>query len=160
MADFTSPSDLLPSEWFIPVPVASQAAFPPYNIHLQYPYGLLPVTPWGTPLAQGVPQDPLLGFPDLSSLQLAAIWSASIPPPPPTFPPPNLYRIPQDVYDHGRSQWDFTKAESISFGVNGYRGINMGHALEENFTGLDYRDELVFRGASSAISCRFLVRLS
>ena len=130
---------------------------------LQYPSGPLQETPSGTPSTQGAPPNSPLDAPDPSNppLQMAAIWSAStsLSPLPQirTFPPPNWYKIPQNVYKHGRKQYNFVPLESISFAVKGYPGVNLGEALRQNFAGLDARDELVLRNAGSAISCRFLV---
>ena len=73
--------------------------------------------------------------------------------------PQILHKIPQEVYNHGRKQWDFTPSECIYFGVNGHLGMNMGDALQRRLMNLDGRDEPVLRDGGSAISCRFLVRL-
>jgi len=81
-----------------------------------------------------------------------------LPSPPQT--PSNWCHIPQRVYGYGRRQWDFTPSESIYFGIGGYPGFNMRDALQERFTGLDFRDELVLRNARGAISFRFSVRFS
>jgi len=88
----------------------------------------------------------------------------SLPPPMPppqaaTFPPPNWFKIPQELYGHGKKQWDFTPSGSISFSVNGFPGVNIGDALHNKFTGLDGRDDLMLQDANSAISCRLSVRL-
>jgi len=82
-------------------------------------------------------------------------------PPPQTaaLPPPIWHKIPQKVYDHGRKQWDYTPSDCISFGVNGYPGMNMRDALRKRFTDLVGRDDLVLRDAGSVISCRLSVRL-
>ena len=134
--------------------------------NLEYPHGLFQDTLWGPLSTQGAPPSPTPSVLDSSSLplQIAAIWSAPTPLPPlpqtPTFPPHNWYFVPQRAYNYGQKQWDFTRLESVCFGVNGRPGVNMGDALLKRFTGLDSRDELVLQDASSAISCRFSVRLS
>jgi len=99
--------------------------------------------------------------------RFCVIYSASAslqpPMPPPqatTLLPPNWYKIPQKIYDHGQKQWDFIPSECISFGVNGRPGMNMRDALHKRFTGLDGRDDPVLRDATSAISCRLSVCLS
>jgi len=157
-------------------PVFASEGYLPQNLHefpltstspnLEYPHGLLQDTLWSSPSAQGVLPIPTFGVLDPSSLplQIAAIWSAPIPLPPPpqapTFPPHNWNCIPQRVYDYGQKQRDFIPSESIYFGVNGRPGVNMGDALSKRFAGLDSRDELVLQDASGAISCRFSVCLS
>lgn len=159
-----------------PVSIASVGAFLPHTLHelplayippnLEYPHAFLQGTPWGAPSSQGVLPNTPLGIPDPSSraLQIAAVWSAPtpLPPPPqaPTFIPSNWRRIPQRVYSYGRRQWDFAPSESVYFGIGGYPGFNMEDALQERFTGLDFRDEPVLMDARGAISFRFLVRVS
>ena len=137
----------------------------------EYPCGPLPETPStetpsSTPSTQEAPPNSPPNVPDKLSPppQMAVIWSASPSSSPlpqtPTFPPPNWNKIPQNVYKHGRKQWNFVPLESISFTVKGYPGVNLGDALRRSFTGLDARDELVLQNTSSAISCRFLVSSS
>lgn len=123
--------------------------FPPFDF--QDPLSLPPQIP--------APVDDIANFRDIRSS------SASLPPATPpsqvkALPPSNWHEIPQNAYDYGRKQWDFTPSEDISFSVNGCPGINMGDALQKRFAGLDGRDELVLQDASSVISCRLSVGLS
>lgn len=71
-------------------------------------------------------------------------------------PAPRWLKVPQRVYKYGDKQRDFNRSEPISFSVNDLPGINMGNAFRKQFTGLDGRDEPMFRNAAKAISCRFL----
>ena len=151
------------------------------ELDLESLYKLIVDTPSGMQSAQEIPPDfPLFHFPDPLGLQappqipasldetsLCAVCSvlASLPPPVPPSqataqPPPHWHKIPQNPYDRGRKQWNFTPSEDISFGVNGRPGMNMGDALRERFAGLDGQDELVLQGASNVISCRLSVRSS
>jgi len=82
------------------------------------------------------------------------------PPHPPPAPTPKWVEVPQRVYEHGRRQRDFKRSEPILFSVNDLPGINMGDALRKHFTGLDGRDDPMFKTTTGAISCRFLVWLS
>lgn len=115
--------------------------------------------PPNLPLFRDLDPSPQTPSPVDNTTGLCLVRSASASPPPST-PPPNWQRIPQNAYDHGKKQWNFTRSEDISFGVNGRPGVNMRDALRKRFTGLDGRDELVLQDASSVISCRLLVRLS
>ena len=74
--------------------------------------------------------------------------------------PPNWRKIPQEVYNHGKKQWNFILSEPISFSVNGCPGVNIGDVLRKDFTGLDGRDDSVLRDAGGSILCRLSVRLS
>jgi len=158
-----------------------QDTIPPPPLDLEYLYRVFSETPSDTP-AQGMTSNFSLSSQDApdspnSPPQIAApadpadngagdcpIRSMSASPIPAhqavTFPPLNWRRVPQKIYDYGRKQWDFTPSESISFSMNGRPGVNMGEVLRKRFTGLDGRDELVLQNASSAFSCRLLVRLS
>ena len=82
------------------------------------------------------------------------------PPPTPNILPifvPRWVKVPQRLYDHGRRQWDFERLEPVFFSVNGIPGINLGHALRKQFTGLDGRDDPVLQGTTGVISCRLMV---
>ena len=126
-----------------------------------------------------LPDFPLFHFPDPLSLQappqipasfhttnlcVACSALASLPPSTPPSQavalPPNWRKIPQNPYDRGRMQWDFTPSEDVLFGVNGRPGVNMGDAFRKKFAGLDGQDDLVLQDASNVISCRLFVRLS
>lgn len=65
-------------------------------------------------------------------------------------------QVPQRVYDLGPRQWAFERSEPISFSVNGFPGMNMQEAYRKHFTGLDGRDDPMFRNSAGAISCRFM----
>ena len=99
--------------------------------------------------------------------RLCPIYPVSTPPLPPIpasqaapLFPSNWRKIPQQVYDHGKKQWDFQPSEPILFHVNGHLGVNMGDALRKKFTGLDGRDDLILQDARHSISCRLWVRSS
>ena len=146
----------------------------------EYPIELILETPYDTQPAHGIAQnttpsdflDPsnlppptTASADDWTRLWIAySVLTSLLPPIPPpqvtTLLPYNWCKIPQKIYGHGRRQRYFTPSEFISFGVNGRPGVNMGDALQERFTGLDGRDDPVLQDASSAISCRLLVRLS
>lgn len=152
----------------------------PLDLNLEYLYQPILETPLDTQSIQEIlPNPPFFHAPDplelplqtpapvddMTSLCVVYSVSSSLPPsmpPPQSMPltPVNWRRIPQETYDHGRKQWDFTRSESISFGVNGFLGVNMGDALRKRFTGLDGRDEVVLQGPNGVISCRLSVRLS
>lgn len=97
-----------------------------------------------------------------------AIYSASVSSLPPipapsqtvTSHPFNWRKIPQEVYDYGKKQWDFRPSEPILFHVNDRPGVNMGDAFRKKFTGLDGRDDLVLQLAGDTFSCRLWVRSS
>jgi hypothetical protein len=99
--------------------------------------------------------------------RLCAIYSVSTPPLPPMpapqttpFYPSHWRKIPQNVYEHGKKQWDFQPSEPVLFYVNGCPGINMGDALRKKPTGLDGRDDLVLQDAQDTVSCRYWVGFS
>jgi len=73
--------------------------------------------------------------------------------------PPNWRKIPQEAYNYGRRQWDFTPSETIFFSVNGRPGVNVGDALRKAFADLDGRDDQVLQNMGSSISCRLSVGL-
>ena len=158
--------------------IRESLAFPPPDPDLERLYRLILETPSDTQSAQEIPLHlPFFHFPDSFSLppqipapvdnttSLCVVCSAPALPPPSTPPsqavalPPNWYRVPQNVYDRGQKQWDFTPSEDIPFGVNGRPGVNMGDALRKRFAGLDGQDELVLQDANNVISCRLSVRL-
>jgi len=139
------------------------------SLDLEYLYGFFLETPPDMPSDQGVTpsssQDPQIADPVDDRARLCPFCSLSIPPPPSipqtvTFPPINWCRIPQEPYDYGHKQWDYTPLTPIPFSVNGSPGVNMGDALGKRFTGLDGWDERVLQDASRAISCHFSVCLS
>ena len=173
--DFVASEEILSSQ---NAPELSTFASPDFGIESLYKL-IMETSSDMQPAQEITPNFPLFHFLDPLSLQapsrvpasfdttsLCVACSALTSLPPPTPPsqavalPPNWHRIPQDVYDHGQKQWDFTPSEGIPFLVNGRPGMNMGDALQKRFTGLDGRDELVLQDASSVISCRLLVRSS
>jgi len=146
-----------------------EPALPSTSLDLEYLYGFLLETPSDTPSDQGVTpsssQNPQIADPVSDRAKLCPICSLSIPPSPSiprtaTFLPINWHRIPQEPYDYGHKQWDYTPLTPILFSVNGFPGLNLGDALGKRFTGLDGWDERVLQDASRAISCRFSVCLS
>ena len=158
-------------------PELSASASPDFD--LEYLYKLILETPSSTRSTQEIlPNPPFFHFldpfillpqipasvDDTTNLCVFCSVLASLPPSTSPFQvvalPSNWHRIPQNVYDRGRKQWDFTPSEHIPFGVNGCPGVNMGDALRKRFAGLDRQDEPVLQDASSVISYRLLVRLS
>jgi hypothetical protein len=123
-----------------------------------------PSSPQDVPASSDFP--PQTTAPIDDGTRLCVVCSASISPPPPipspqtaTFPLFNWKMIPQNVYDHGKKQWDFRPSQSVSFNTNGFPGMNMGDAFRKRFAGLDGRDDPVLQDASRVISYRLLVRL-
>lgn len=51
----------------------------------------------------------------------------------------------------------FLLLEGFTFSVNRVAGFNMQLALDQNFVGLDDRDEPVLENANGPVSCRLLV---
>lgn len=66
--------------------------------------------------------------------------------------------IPQRQYTSKSGDRTFLQLKKVSFGVNGVPGINMKHALDRVFVGLDCRDDPVLEDANGPVSCRLLVR--
>jgi len=143
---------------------------PPFtSLDFEYLYRFFLQTLSDTPSDQAVipssSQDPQIADPVDDRARLCPVCSLSIPPPPSipqtvTFPPINWHKIPQEPYDYGDSQWDYTPLAPTLFSVDGFPGLNLGDALGKRFTGLDGWDERVLQDASKAISFRFSVRLS
>lgn len=76
-----------------------------------------------------------------------------------TFPPLNWRKIPQKSFDRGQKQWDFKASAPVSFSMNGFPGVNMRDALDDRFTDLDGRDDIILQDTPrKAISCRLSVR--
>lgn len=67
--------------------------------------------------------------------------------------PPNWFQIPQTPYNAGK-QWGYRPSSPILFTIGGSPGISLRDALREEFAGLDGRDDLLFGGCGSSISCR------
>ncbi|KAF9643436.1 hypothetical protein BDM02DRAFT_3123468 [Thelephora ganbajun] len=76
--------------------------------------------------------------------------------PPATALPLNWIKVPQSVYGHGSTQWDFKRSESIYFSTNGRPGINLGDALRKKYAGLDGQGDPMLQDSAGAISCRLL----
>jgi hypothetical protein len=107
---------------------------------------------------------PQFTFPtdELNTVAMSALTSVPPAPTPPiahamTFDAPKWRKIPQVTYDQGGKQWNFERAESIVFEVDGYPGVNMADALRDRFSGLKNRDDFVFQDGSQAFSCRLQV---
>lgn len=143
---------------------------PSTPLDLEYLYKLILETPSDAGSAQLiVPSSPppQVAAPAEDMTTICAVCSGqtslppSMPPPPaPALPPPGWHRIPQEAYDYGRKQRNYTPSETVYFGVSGCPGVNMGKALRKKFMGLDGWDDAVLRDANSVISCRLSVRLS
>ena len=67
-------------------------------------------------------------------------------------------RIPQQLYTPRMRDRYFLQLQSIAFGINGVPGFNMRRALNQDFVGLDDRDDPVLENANGPVSCRLLVR--